>query len=109
MNDRRGVAGLREAFTCLCGAPGRLLGWRWLGGVLEAGAVFADFDVDAGGGLAGAGDGLPGAALVGAEFGFPIDGQGDGVVSVLAVIEISGGIGERGAWMVFTNHGGAIA
>src|SRR5690625_5979323 len=85
MNDRRGVAGLREAFTCLCGAPGRLLGWRWLGVVLEAGAVFADFDVEVGGGLAGAGDGLPGAALVGTEFGFPLNSQSDGVVAGLAV------------------------
>src|SRR5690625_204947 len=109
MNDRRGVAGLREAFTCLCGAPGRLLGWRWLGGVLEAGAVFADFDVEAGGGLAGAGDGLPGAALVGTEFGFPLDSQSDGVVAGLAVMEVSGGIGERSARMVFTNHRGAIS
>src|SRR5690625_3753260 len=70
----------------------RLLVWRWLGGVLEAGAVFADFDVEAGGGLAGAGDGLPGAAVVGAEFGIPLNSEGDGVVAGLAVMEISGGI-----------------
>src|SRR5690625_989346 len=87
----------------------RLRVWRWLGVVLEAGAVFADFDVEGGGGLAGAGDGLPGRALVGAEFGFPLNGQGDDVVAGLAVMEVSGGIGERGARMVFANHGRAIS
>jgi len=71
--------------------------------------VFADFDVEVGGGLAGAGDGLPGAALVGTEFGFPLNSQSDGVVAGLAVVEVSGGIRERGARMVFTNHGRPIS
>src|SRR5690625_8045225 len=75
----------------------RLVGWRWLGGVLEAGAVFADFVVEAGAGLTGAGDGLPGRSLVGAEFGFPINSQSDGVVTGLAIVEISSGIRECGA------------
>src|SRR5690625_6719987 len=78
--------------------------WPWLGRVLEAGAVFADFDVEAGAGLTGAGDGLPGAAVVGAEFGFPLNSEGDGVVDGLAIVEITGGIGERGAQMEFTNN-----
>src|SRR5690625_3154698 len=83
--------------------------WRWLGVVLEAGAVFADFDVEAGGGLTGAGDSLPGAAVVSAEFGFPLNSQSDGVVAGLAIMEISGGIRERGARMVFTNNGGTVS
>src|SRR5690625_2092943 len=87
----------------------RMVGWRWLGSALEAGAVFVDFDVEAGGGLTGAGDGLPGRSLVGAEFGFPLNSEGDGVVAGLAVVEVSGGIGERGARMVFTNNGGTVS
>src|SRR5690625_4449456 len=83
--------------------------WPWLGRVLEARAVFADFNVEAGAGLTGAGDGLPGRAVVGAEFGFPRNSQSDGVVAGLAIVEISGGIRERGARMVFTNHGRPIS
>src|SRR5690625_4049587 len=87
----------------------RLVGWGRFGCVLEAGAVFAEFDVEAGGGLTGVGDGLPGRSLVGAEFGFPLNSEGDGVVAGLAIVEISGGIGERGARMVFTNHGRPVS
>src|SRR5690625_4932323 len=83
--------------------------WRWLGVVLEAGAVFADFNVEAGGGLTSARAGLPGRSLVGAEFGYPLNSEGDGVVARLPVVEISGGIGERGARMVFTNNGRPIS
>src|SRR5690625_116225 len=69
-NDGRGATGrgvFVQPFTapsvkrlrCCSPVELRLVGWRWLGVVLEAGAVFADFDVEAGGGLTGAGDGLP--------------------------------------------------
>src|SRR5690625_674549 len=119
-NDGRGATGrgvFVQPFTapsvkrlrCCSPVELRLVGWRWLGGGLEAGAVFADFDVEAGGGLTGAGDGLPGRSLVGAEFGFPLNSQSDGVVAGLAIMEISGGIGERGARMVFTNNGGTVS
>src|SRR5690625_3445817 len=83
--------------------------WRWLGVVLEAGAVFADFNVEAGAGLTGDGDGLPGRAVDGAEFRLPLNSHRDGVVAGLAVVEVSGGIRERGARMVFTNHGRPIS
>src|SRR5690625_4516096 len=87
----------------------RLVGWRWCGGGLEAGAVAAECYVEAGGGLTGAGDGLPGRSLVGAGFGLRLSSGGDGVVAGLAVVEVSGGIGERGARMVFTNNGGTVS
>src|SRR5690625_7564637 len=83
--------------------------WRWLGVVLEAGAEFADVNVEAGAGLTGAGDGLPGRAVGGAEFSFPPNRQRVGVVAGLAVVEVSVGIRELGARMVTVDHARPIS
>src|SRR5690625_5349951 len=77
--------------------------WPWLGRVLEARAVFADFNVEAGAGLTGAGDSLPGRAVVGAEFGFPLNSQIVVLVSGLAIVNIYCGIWVHGVVLDITD------